>query len=317
MNITVLDYHTLNSGDIDDSELLNLANVTCYPRTAEKDIVDRAFESEIILTNKTPLSATTLANLPNLKLISVLATGTNVVDIAAANKLGITVCNVPAYSTESVAQMVFAHILNHYQRVAQHHRAVAKGDWQNCNDFCFRHGSLQSLKNKTIGIIGFGETGKQAAQIAAAFGMKVIVHSRTQPEVLPPNTTLSDLSSLFQQSDIVSLHCPLTPHTEQLVNHKTLSLMKTDALLINCARGGLINEQDLADKLKTGTLFAGVDVLSTEPPATDNPLLSAPNISITPHIAWATLEARQALIKVTVANIKSYLAGELQNLVHA
>ncbi|RLV58428.1 D-2-hydroxyacid dehydrogenase [Parashewanella curva] len=316
MKIVILDYFTLNAGDLDDTSLKALGDITCYDRTSPAQVIERAKDAEVILTNKVVLDATTLAQLPKLKFISVLATGTNVVDIEAAKTNGIAVCNVPAYSTQSVAQMVFAHILNHTQQLAKHDQAVKQGQWQNSDDFCFQLSTTYSLVGKHLGLIGFGETGKQVAAIASAMQMKLLIHSRTKPTKLPENARWVSLEELFSQSDIVSLQCPQTPKTEKLVNANTLNLMKQGALLINCARGGLVDESDLAHALHQGKIYAGVDVLSTEPPAADNPLLSAPNISITPHIAWATLEARQRLLAVTDENIKSYQSGELINQVN-
>ncbi|WP_133405830.1 D-2-hydroxyacid dehydrogenase [Parashewanella tropica] len=316
MKIVVLDYFTLNSGDLDDAALKALGDVTFYDRTSIAQIIERAKDAEIILTNKVVLDTAILAQLPKLEFISVLATGTNVVDIKAAQARGIAVSNVPAYSTQSVAQMVFAHILNHTQQLAQHDKAVKDKQWQNCNDFCFQLTPTYSLVGKTLGLIGFGETGKQVAAIATAMQMKLLIHSRTKPASLPENTQWVSLEEVFSQSDIVSLQCPQTSQTEKLVNANTLSLMKQGALLVNCARGGLVNEDDLAQALHHNKLYAGVDVLSTEPPAADNPLLTAPNISITPHIAWATLEARQRLLAVTVENIKAFKAGQVINRVN-
>lgn len=306
MKIVVLDYYTLNPGDLNDSKLRQLGEVFTYDRTSEPQLFERAKDAEIILTNKVPLTGEILSKLPKLKYIGVLATGTNVIDIETAAKLGITVCNVPTYSTESVAQMVFAHILNHTQQVALQDNLVKQGRWSACDDFTFRACDLFSLKNKSIGIIGFGETGKQVAKIAHAFGMQVLLYSRTRPKVLPDGYLWLDLDTLFKTADIISLHCPLTPATDKLINQKTLSLTKRGTLLINCGRGGLIDERALADALNDDHIFAGVDVLSTEPPAKTNLLLSARNISITPHAAWSTLEARNKLLEITIANITAY-----------
>lgn len=316
MKIVVLDGETLNPGDLSWHTLSELGELTCFPRTASQDIVARAKDAEVVLTNKTPLNADTLAQLPALKYIGVLATGTNVVDLAAAKAQGIVVTNVPAYGSDAVAQMVFAHILHHTQAVAAHHQAVVDGQWANCQDFCFTLMPLQSLKGKTLGLIGYGDIGQQVGEIALAFGMKVLVHTRTVREDLPLGVMWAERDTVLSESDIVSLHCPLTPQTEQFINQQTLALMKPKALLINTARGGLIDEPALADALTQGKLFAGVDVLSTEPPSADNPLLHVPNISISPHNAWATKEARQNLLNIAVANVNGFLKGEVINCVN-
>ncbi len=316
MNIVVLDYHTLNPGDLDDSNLTRLGEVSAYERTSESRVIERAKDAEIILTNKVPLCADTLSKLPKLKYIGVLATGTDAIDIEAADKLGIRVCNVPAYSTESVVQMIFSHILNHTQQVALHDTLVKAGHWDGGDDFTFRASDLFSLKNKKMGVIGFGEIGGQVAKVADAFGMKVLVYSRTKPAALPRNYEWLDLETLFRTADVISLHCPLTPATSQLINKDSITLMKQGALLINCGRGGLVDEQALADALNQNKIFAGVDVLSTEPPAADNPLLTAKNITITPHTAWSTVEARTKLLRITVENIIAYIKNKPINTVN-
>ena len=316
MKIVVLDGETLNPGDLSWQSLTELGEFTCFSRTAGADVVVRAQGAEIILTNKTPLNAETLAQLPALKYIGVLATGTNVVDIAAAKAQGIVVTNVPAYAPDAVAQMVFAHILHHTQAVAAHHQAVVDGQWVSCQDFCFTLMPLQSLKGKTLGLIGYGDIGQQVGTLALAFGMKVLVNTRSVIKDLPQGATWVTRETVLSESDIISLHCPLTPETEQFINQQTLALMKPNALLINTARGGLIDETALAAALSQNRLFAGVDVLSTEPPSADNPLLHAPNISISPHNAWATKEARQSLLNIAVANVHSYLQGEVINCVN-
>ena len=316
MKIVVLDGETLNPGDLTWQAVCALGDFSCFARTPSAEIIPRAQDAEIVLTNKTPLDANTLAQLPKLKYIGVLATGTNVVDLAAAKELGIVVTNVPAYGPDAVAQMVFAHILHHTQAVAAHHQAVAAGQWSNCSDFCFTLMPLQSLKGKTLGLIGYGDIGQQVAKLALAFGMKVLVNTRTEPSDLPQGVSWASRDTVFKESDILSLHCPLTHETTELIQTQTLELMKPQALLINTARGGLIDEAALATALKQGKVFAGVDVLSTEPPSADNPLLTAPNISISPHNAWATKEARQNLLNIATANLSAYLAGERVNWVN-
>lgn len=317
MKIVVLDGETLNPGDLTWQAVSALGEFSCFARTPSAEIIPRAQHAEIVLTNKTPLDANTLAQLPKLKYIGVLATGTNVVDLAAAKELGIVVTNVPAYGPDAVAQMVFAHILHHTQAVAAHHQAVAAGQWSNCSDFCFTLMPLQSLKGKTLGLIGYGDIGQQVAKLALAFGMKVLVNTRTEPSDLPQGVSWTSRYIVFKESDILSLHCPLTPETTELINTQTLELMKPQALLINTARGGLIDEAALATALAQGKVFAGVDVLSTEPPSADNPLLTAPNISISPHNAWATKEARQNLLNIATANLKSFLQGDIRNCVNS
>lgn len=309
MNIVVLDGETLNPGDLSWQALAALGELNCYPRTAQEEIVARAKHADIILTNKTPLRRQTLAQLPQLKYIGVLATGTNVVDLAVASEQGIVVTNVPAYGPDAVAQMVFAHILHHTQAVAAHHNAVVDGQWVNCADFCFTLHPLQSLKGKTLGLVGYGDIGQQVGRIALAFDMKLLVHTRSVPNDLPQCAQWVERDTLLRESDIISLHCPLTPVTEKFINQHTLALLKPNALLINTARGGLIDEAALAQALLQGRLSAGVDVLSTEPPSADNPLLSAPNISISPHNAWATKDARQNLLNIAVANVQAFLSG--------
>ena len=317
MKIVVLDGETLNPGDLSWQAISELGDFSCFARTPSAEIIPRAQDAEIVLTNKTPLDANTLAQLPKLKYIGVLATGTNVVDLAAAKELGIVVTNVPAYGPDAVAQMVFAHILHHTQAVAAHHQAVAAGQWSNCSDFCFTLMPLQSLKGKTLGLIGYGDIGQQVAKLALAFGMKVLVNTRTEPSDLPQGVSWASRDTVFKESDILSLHCPLTHETTELINTQTLELMKPQALLINTARGGLIDEAALATALTQGKVFAGVDVLSTEPPSADNPLLTAPNISISPHNAWATKEARQNLLNIATANLKSFLQGNIRNCVNS
>ncbi|MFV0595015.1 D-2-hydroxyacid dehydrogenase [Shewanella sp.] len=316
MKIVVLDGETLNPGDLTWQAVSVLGEFSCFARTPSAEIIPRAQDAEIVLTNKTPLDANTLAQLPKLKYIGVLATGTNVVDLAAAKELGIVVTNVPAYGPDAVAQMVFAHILHHTQAVAAHHQAVAAGQWSNCSDFCFTLMPLQSLKGKTLGLIGYGDIGQQVAKLALAFGMTVLVNTRTEPSDLPQGVSWTSRDTVFKESDILSLHCPLTPETTELINAQTLELMKPQALLINTARGGLIDEAALAAALTQGKVFAGVDVLSTEPPSADNPLLTAPNISISPHNAWATKEARQNLLNIATANLSAYLVGDRVNWVN-
>ena len=317
MQIVVLDGHTLNPGDLDWTPLEDLGSCTIYARTAAKQVAERAADAEIVLTNKALLSAETIAKLPNLKYIGVLATGYNVVDLAAAKQQGIVVTNVPGYSTASVCQMVFALLLEMTQQVGHHAQLVRAGEWTRCVDFSFHDRPLLELAGKTLGIVGYGQIGRQIARVAQAFGMQVLV-STANPEKYKDEKGVRfiDVDSLFSGSDVISLNCPLTETTHELVNTARLARVKQGALLINTGRGQLINEAAVSEALNAGYLggFAA-DVLSTEPPAENNPLLSAPNCFITPHIAWATAEARQRLLDTVVANLKAYQAGAPENQV--
>ncbi|MGI2258971.1 D-2-hydroxyacid dehydrogenase [Shewanella sp. GXUN23E] len=316
--MVVLDGYTLNPGDLDWSCVSSLAQrFSVYDRTLAADILARAAGADVLLTNKTPLDASTLARLPSLKYIGVLATGTNVVDLEAAASAGICVTNVPGYGPDAVAQMVFAHILHHTQRLAIHDDAVRSGHWRSQPDFCFTLAPLMSLKGKTLGLVGFGDIGRQVARIATAFDMRLLVHTRKRPDLHAfPSASWTSLEAVLGESDILSLHCPLTPETDRMINAQSLERMKPGALLINTARGGLVDEAALAAALEAGRLRAGLDVLSTEPPAQDNPLLSAPNVSLTPHNAWATREARQKLLHIASANLQAFLQGQIINRVN-
>ena len=258
-----------------------------------------------------------MAALPELKYIGVLATGYNVVDTAAAKERGIVVTNIPSYSTASVAQMVFSHILNITQQVQHHSKEVHKGRWTNNKDFCFWDTPLMELRDKKIGLVGLGNTGYTTARVAIGFGMQVYALTSKSHFQLPPEIKKMDLDQLFSECDIISLHCPLTPDTREMVNARRLAMMKPTAILINTGRGPLINEQDLADALNSGKIYAaGVDVLSTEPPCADNPLLTAKNCYITPHIAWATIEARERLMNIAISNLQAYISGKPENVVN-
>ena len=281
MNIVVLDGYAANPGDLCWDELQALGECTIYDRTAPAEVLERAAGAEILLTNKTVLTAEHMAALPELKYIGVLATGYNIVDTAAAKERGIIVTNIPAYSTDSVAQMVFAHILNITQQVQHHSEEVHRGRWTASKDFCFWDTPLIELREKKLGIVGLGHTGFTTARIAIGFGMKVCAYTSKTNFQLPPEIRKMELDELFRECDIISLHCPLTDSTREMVNAERLRLMKPTAILINTGRGPLINEQDLADALNNGTIYAaGVDVLSQEPPRADNPLLSARNCYI-------------------------------------
>ncbi|MEC0264481.1 D-2-hydroxyacid dehydrogenase [Paenibacillus anseongense] len=317
MRIVVLDGYTLNPGDLDWEGLHALGEVIVYERTAASQIVDRAADADIVLTNKTPLSAATLQQLPKLRYIGVLATGYNIIDLQAAKEHNILVTNVPAYGTQSVAQLVFALLLEFCNRVQQHSDSVVNGGWSRSIDFCYTVSPLTELSGKTIGLIGLGQIGKQVALIAKALGMNVVAtgSGRRTPEAVEGLTWVS-LGELLQQSDVISLHCPLTPETKELIDADRIALMKPTAFLINTARGGLLNEADVAQALNHGRLAgAGLDVLTVEPPTPDNPLLHARNVLITPHIAWATKEARARLMTTAVSNVRAFLEGQPQNLI--
>lgn len=317
MNIVVLDGYTLNPGDLDWSGLQALGELTVYERTSESEIVERAAQADIVLTNKTPLSAQTLGQLPKLRYVGVLATGYNIVDVQAAKAQGIIVTNVPAYSTHSVAQLVFALVLEFCHRVQRHSDSVLQGDWAGSRDFSYSVSPLMELSGQTMGLIGLGQIGKQTALIAGAMGMKVIAtgSGRTVPQPVEGIEWVS-LEELLQRADVVSLHCPLTPTTNGLMNAERIALMKPTAILINTARGGLLNEADVAQALNEDRLAgAGLDVLTVEPPKSDNPLLHAKNVIITPHIAWATKEARARLMTVATQNAQAFVQDQPVNVI--
>jgi len=316
MKIVVLDGFAANPGDLSWDGIRELGDVTVYERTPASLTVERAQGAEAIFTNKTLITKEVMEQLPDLKYVGVLATGYNVVDVACAKEKGITVTNIPAYSTDSVAQMVFSLLLELCQHAQRHSDAVYNGDWTNSKDFCFWNYPLVELAGKTMGIIGFGGIGQKVAQIAYAFGMKVIAYNPRKKEYEHENFRWAALEEVFAEADVISLHCPLFPETKGLVNKKTISLMKKTAFIINTSRGPVIEEKDLADALNGGRIAgAGVDVLSTEPPKADNPLLSAKNCVITPHIAWASLEARTRLMKIATENLRAFQQGTPVNVV--
>ncbi|MDF1536804.1 MAG: D-2-hydroxyacid dehydrogenase [bacterium] len=314
MKIVVLDGYTLNPGDLSWEGLGKLGEVTVHDRTSPDELMDRAVGAEVLLTNKVILDAEAITNLPDLKYVGVLATGYNVVDLEAAAQSGIAVTNVPAYSTDSVAQMVFALLLELINGVGRHSRSVRSGIWSKSPDFSFHEIPLVELSGLTIGIVGYGAIGQGVARIARAMGMKVLVHTRTPGS--EEGVQYLDLDTLFNESDVVSLHCPLTDKTVGIVNRERLTRMKPSAFLINTARGPLVDEQALADALNAGALAgAGLDVLSVEPPPPGNPLLSARNCVITPHIAWATKAARGRLMGTVVSNLEAWMDGRPVNTV--
>lgn len=315
MNIVVLDGFTMNPGDLSWSELEKLGTLKVYDRTSPEQLMERVADAEAVLTNKTVINASSLRNMPKLKYVGVLATGYNVVDIAVAKDLGIVVTNIPAYSTESVAQMVFAHILNITYSVGSYAQEAHAGVWSRQADFSYTNSPLMELYGKRIGIVGFGNTGSATARIAKAFGMEVLVYTSKSQSALPEGMTKAcSMDEIFSTSDIVSLHCPLNDKTAEIVNAHNLSLMKETAILINTGRGGLVNENDLAEALKSHRIkAAGLDVMVNEPPREDNPLLGLENCFITPHIAWATYEARVRLMDQAVKNLKSFIEGNVIN----
>jgi glycerate dehydrogenase len=318
MKIVVLDGYALNPGDLSWEGLKTLGDVTVYDRTPVEKRFERAKDAQIVITNKTPIDKELLDKLKGVKYIGVLATGYNVVDIEEAKKRGVVVTNVPAYSTDSVAQMVFALLLELSNHTKSHSDAVKCGSWTRSKDFCFWNHPLVELSGKTIGIIGFGSIGAKVAEISEAFGMKVIVYSRTiKNQENGKNLRWVNLDELFKEADVVSLHCPLLSETKGLINRDTLKKMKNNAILINTSRGGLIIESDLAEALNNGVIGgAGLDVLTVEPPEKDNPLLRAKNCVITPHISWATKQARERLMAIAVANLKSFLEDQPVNVVN-
>lgn len=317
MHIVVLDAYTLNPGDLSWNELRQLAkHCDIYERTTSEQLLERAACADILLTNKTELKAEHIAQLPKLRYIGVLATGYNVVDIAAANARGIPVCNVPSYGSSSVAQMVFALLLQMLRQPQLHNDSVHAGDWSAQADFCYWKTPQLALEEVTLGLIGLGAIGREVARLAQAFGMPVLAYTRTPGEF--PGVEYLDLEELLRRSDVISLHCPLTSNTAKLINQHHLSLMKANAYLINTSRGGLVDEDALAAALHQGHLAgAALDVLSTEPPSPNNPLLTAPRCLITPHIAWATRRARHTLLSIAIKNIQAFINGKVQNSVSA
>ena len=316
MKIVILDGYTSNPGDIRWTELEDIAPCRIYDSSTPAEVVQRCGDAEIVLTNKTMLSAEILKQLPKVRYIGVLATGYNVVDVPAAIAQGIIVTNVPAYSTDSVAQTVFAHILNLTHNVAEHAASVAAGEWERSEHFCYWKTPLIELSGLTLGILGFGRIGAAVAEIGRAFGMKVIVFTRTPDKAAGHAVECVDIAELFRRSDFLTLHCPLCPETAGIVSREHLSMMKPSAFLINTARGGLIDEAALAEALNSGRLAgAGLDVLNVEPPSGGNPLLKARNCHLTPHFAWASKAARQRLLGIAAANVRDFIAGAPRNVV--
>ncbi len=315
MKICVLDGFTTNPGDLSWDWLMRLGDCTVYDRTPLELVAERTKDCEIVITNKTPLRRDLLKTLPKLRYVGLLSTGYNIVDWDYCRENGIPVCNIPSYSTSAVAQLVFALILEHTNAVSLHSDSVHAGEWSACADFCYWKTPLAELSGKTLGIIGFGKIGKAVAKIAQAFGMNVI--AATNHPAPFENVVFCDKDELLAKSDFVSIHCPLTPLTEGMVNAEFLAKMKNSAILINTSRGQVVNEKDLADALNTGIIAgAGLDVLSTEPPKTDCPLLGIKNCYITPHIAWAGFETRERLMKICRENVEAFFNGKPQNIVY-
>ena len=316
MKIVVLDGYTAVQNDLSWKEIETLGDVTVYDRTRPEETIDRCAGAEAVLTNKVIMSEDVINHLPSLKYIGVLATGYNVVDIEAAHKRGIVVTNIPAYSTQSVAQMVFAHILNAAMQVNHYAEENRMGRWARSEDFCWMDTPVMELCGKTLGIVGLGNIGSTVASIAHAFGMKVIAQTSKVQEQLPIYINKVTDEELFQSSDIITLHCPLTDNTREMICAESIGKMKKGVIVVNTGRGPLVNEQDMAAALKEGRVGAFcADVLSAEPPSVDNPLFSCPNAFITPHIAWASHEARARLIHIAAQNLRAFISGQPQNTV--
>lgn len=317
MKIVILDGYALNPGDLSWESLQRLGDVEVHDRTPEAEVTSRAKDADMVLTNKTPLSSATLANLPKLRYIGVLATGYNIVDTAAARERGIVVTNIPTYGTASVAQFAMALLLELCHHVGLHSEAVRRGEWSKNPDWSFWKTPLIELSGKTLGVIGFGRIGRDTANVGAALGMRIVAHDavETNPPQFPGFAWLG-LDDLIKEADVVTLHCPLFPENKGMINRERLGRMKPGAFLLNTSRGPLVVDQDLADALNNGVIAgAGLDVLSVEPPLDTNPLLSAKNCIVTPHIAWATKEARSRLLDTAVANVKAFSDGRVQNAV--
>lgn len=316
MKIVILDAYAANPGDLSWDEFAALGELTVYDRTAQEDAAARIGDAEVVFINKVRLTDDIFAACPNLKLVSILATGYNIVDLAAAKRRGITVCNVPGYSTRAVVQMTFALLLEICQQVGLHSGAVHTGRWQTCPDFCFWDRPLIELDGKTMGIVGYGAIGSAVGTVAQALGMKLLVTARHEKPV-PEGARFVSLPELLAQSDVVSLHCPQTAENARMIDAGALAQMKDGAILLNTARGGLLDEQAVADALRSGKLLAaGMDVVSAEPIRADNPLLTAPNCFLTPHIAWAPLETRRRLQAISAENLRAFLASKPQNVVN-
>lgn len=317
MKIVVMDGKGVNSGDMSWKQIQQFGELIVYERTASEEIIDHVGDAEIVLTNKTVFDEDTIAKLKNVKYIGVLATGYNVVDLKAASKRGIVVTNIPAYSTDSVAQMTFAHILNVTNHVDHYARASRDGEWSRCPDFCYWDKPLVELAGKTIGIIGLGNIGMKVANIALNFGMNVIAYTSKEPKEIPNGINKASIDNILSDSDIISLHCPLTKQTRELINKDSIAKMKRSVIVVNTGRGPLVNEEDVANALHNGLIGAYcADVMCSEPPSADNPLFVEQNAYITPHVAWASKEARIRLMDIAEKNIHSFLSGKPINVVN-
>ena len=320
MKIVILDGYTENPGDLSWDALADLGELTVYDRTSltdEQEAIDRIGSAEVVITNKTPLTAKVLDACPSIRYIAVLATGYNVVDTAHAREKGIPVSNVPTYGTASVAQFAIAMLLEICHHVADHSESVHRGDWAACPDFCYWNYPLIELDHKVMGIIGFGRIGQQTGRIAKALGMKILAYDKYESESGRQIAEYTDLDTLLTSSDVIALHCPLFPDTKGIINAEAIRKMKDGVIILNNSRGPLVDEQDLADALNSGKVYAaGLDVVSTEPIRDDNPLLKAKNCFITPHISWAPKESRQRIMDCTLENVKAYLAGNPVNVVN-
>ena len=317
LKAVILDGYTENPGDISWEPIENLVDLTVYPRTSPDEIIERGKDADILIVNKVAITRELLNDLPKLKFVATLATGYNQLDCEALKERGIPVSNIPAYSTNAVAQMVFAYILELINKVSEYTADVKSGTWSKCKDFCYWNSPLYELDGKTLGIIGFGKIGARVSQIANAFGMKVICYTPSGKKDGFENVRFTDMSTVLAESDFITVHCPLTPSTAGLINADFISKMKKGSYIINTARGPVANEKDVVEALKNGDLAGyGTDVLSTEPPKEDNPLLSAPNCLITPHIAWAAYETRLRLMGILEENVKAYLNGSPINVVN-
>ena len=312
-----MDGKGVNPGDMSWKQIQQFGELIVYERTASEEIIDHVGDAEIVLTNKTVFEEDTIAKLKNVKYIGVLATGYNVVDLKAASKRGIVVTNIPAYSTDSVAQMTFAHILNVTNHVDHYARASRDGEWSRCPDFCYWDKPLVELAGKTIGIIGLGNIGMKVANIALDFGMNVIAYTRKEPKEIPNGINKASIDNILSDSDIISLHCPLTKQTRELINKDSIAKMKRGVIVVNTGRGPLVNEEDVANALHNGLIGAYcADVMCSEPPSADNPLFVEQNAYITPHVAWASKEARIRLMDIAEKNIHSFLSGKPINVVN-
>lgn len=317
MKAVILDGHTQNPGDLNWDYIESIFDTAVYPRTPKELIIERAKDADVIILNKIPITREILAELPKLKFIATLATGYNQLDCEALKERGIPVSNIPSYSTNGVAQMTFSFLLEFTNRVSSYTDAVKRLEWSECEDFCFWKTPLHELDGKTLGIIGFGKIGRKVSEIANAFGMKICAYTPSGKKDSAEYAEFTSLDDLLKKSDFITLHCPLTEKTNKLVNKEFLDKIKDGACLINTARGGIIDEQAVSDALKSGKLRCyGTDVLSTEPPAKDNPLFTSPNTFITPHIAWAAYETRARLLEILNGNIKAFLEGAPINVVN-